>query len=305
MLSRRGFTLVELLVVIAIIGILIALLLPAVQAAREAARRVQCANNLKQIGLAILTYRDANNALPPSISYLAEGPTPADVPTGKGWIISALPQLEQQAAFDAFDLSGSFNSGGGLRNPANQELIERHLPVLKCPTDPTAYELITEQWQWKGIPMATTSYKGVMGDSMMGQATAFPGATAYCNNGVYECNGLFWRTSIQWAKRDRDLPDGWSNTMMVGEDSAEYNWHAAWVFSNGDTSSTYAPLNFLPDPPDPATWWEMRGFRSLHPGGAYFAFGDGAVHFLSEGIEIATYRGLSTRNVGETVVLPN
>lgn len=303
--NRSAFTLVELLVVIAIIGVLVALLLPAVQSAREAARRMQCGNQLRQVGLAVVTYYEVNKALPGSISYVDEGPEAGQyVANGRGWIVSILPQLEQQPLYDQFDLSAPFGGASGLRARVNLPLVQTKLSVLACPSDATALELTEQQWQWKGTPIAVTSYKGVMGDSMMGQATAFPDATPYCNSGTYECSGLFWRTSMQWPHRDTDMLDGWSNTMVAGEDSTEHNWHAAWSFSNGDTSSTYAPLNFLPNPPAPETWWEMRGFRSLHPGGAYFVFGDDSVRFLSESIDIKTYRALSTRNLGEVVSIP-
>jgi prepilin-type processing-associated H-X9-DG protein len=138
---------------------------------------------------------------------------------------------------------------------------------------------------------------------MMGSASSFGGAP-YCNSGARECSGLFWRTSSQFPGRFRGITDGTSNTMMVGEDLPRYNWHTAWVYSNGDTSSTYAPLNYLPDPPKPEDWWEMRGFRSLHPGGASFCFADGSVRFIQETINMDVYRALSTRNGGETVQAP-
>ena len=300
---RSAFTLVELLVVIAIIGILIALLLPAVQAAREAARRMQCSNNLKQIGLAIHNYHAAVGVLPVGIDNNGSpkrGPDPADQENGKGWIVAILPQLEQEPLFKRFNFNGAFNQGGGMKDPVNRELAQTNLNALKCPSDPDSMKLITEQWQWKDIEVAITNYKGVMGDGMMGHVNSF-GGTPYCNDGAYECNGLFWRTSYQWPIRIGHITDGTSNTMMVGEDLPRYNWHSAWVYSNGDTSSTYAPLNYMPKPPDPATWWEMRGFRSFHAGGAHFCFADGSVRFLNETIQIDVYRALSTRNGGEVI----
>ena len=124
--SRIAFTLVELLVVIAIIGILVALLLPAVQAAREAARRTSCANNLKQLAVAVHVYHDGNKTFPISISPWSEGPNPIKNLSGKGWIISVLPQLEEPALFDAFKpgFDGPFEFGRGINIPALSELVQ-------------------------------------------------------------------------------------------------------------------------------------------------------------------------------------
>lgn len=303
--NRRGFTLVELLVVIAIIGILVALLLPAVQAAREAARRLQCTSRLKQIGLAIHNYHSTFKLFPISICYQTPGlgPNPSPQRNGKGWIVSILPQLEQESLFSQFVFTGDFSAGSGMRDPANCELLKVNLTALKCPSDPDSLELITTQWQLNGIEVAITNYKGVMGDCMMWSVSTF-GGTPYCNWATIPCNGLFWRNSYQWPRSFHHVLDGTSNTMMVGEDLPRYNWHTAWCYSNGDTGSTYAPLNYMPEPPDPATWWEMRGFRSYHPGGANFCFADGSVHFVSESIDRDTYRALSTRAGGEVVTLP-
>ena len=135
---------------------------------------------------------------------------------------------------------------------------------------------------------------------MMGTVSSF-GGTPYCNDAENDCNGLFWRNSYQYPGRFETMREGASNTMMIGEDVPEFNWHAMWSYSNGDSSSTYAPLNYMPDPPDPVTWWEMRGFRSRHPGGASFCFADGSVHFISETIALDIYRGLSTRNGREVI----
>ena len=144
LLGRRydpphGFTLIELLVAMAIIGLLIALILPAVQSAREAARRVQCKNHLKQLGLAVHGYHDLFQLLPISISPYADGPHPPPQRNGKGWIVGILPHLEQQTLFDklAVGFAGDFFSGTGLKKPACRDAIKFSLSVLQCPSDPS------------------------------------------------------------------------------------------------------------------------------------------------------------------------
>ncbi len=302
--GKQGFTLVELLVVIAIIAMLVTLLLPAVQAAREAARRAQCSNNLRQLGLAVLNHESTHAYFPSGTAYgRPRGDRLGTRPyNGKGWIIDTLPFLEEQALYDGFQthLDGEFGSGQGLKHRALRPLVQTQLSVLQCPSDGSSQRLLREQFQWKNIPVATSNYKGVMGDNMMARVSSF-GGNPFCNAGAIECTGIIWRTSWLWPRKMKDIVDGSSKTMLVGEDSPEYNWHSMWAFSNGDSSSTYAPLNYKPFPPDPRAWWDMRGFRSLHPGGAYFCFIDGSVRFLDESINHRTYRALSTI-YGEEVV---
>ncbi|MCG8450430.1 MAG: DUF1559 domain-containing protein [Pirellulales bacterium] len=197
--DKHGFTLVELLVVIAIIGVLVALLLPAVQAARDAARRISCTNKVKQLGLAVLNHHDVQGHFPISMGFAGEGP-------GAGWILNTLPQLEQLPLYEQFKLGGAFegrmldtggehkgslgflcdatqnsgNAGVGLHSSANNvnvpNLMRTQLEVLQCPSDPSVAELSTEQWQWRddegSCPMALTSYKGVLGDTQLGGENA-------------------------------------------------------------------------------------------------------------------------------------
>src|SRR5688572_7278344 len=127
--KRKGFTLVELLVVIAIIGVLVALLLPAVQAARESARRMSCSNNLKQFGIAIHNYHDTFTLLPMSIGPWSQGASPTPQRNGKGWIVSILPQLEQSALFAEFEpgFNGDMFSGGGIMNPVCRNAMKTKL----------------------------------------------------------------------------------------------------------------------------------------------------------------------------------
>ena len=301
--SVRGFTVIELLVVIAIVGILAALLLPAVQAARGASRRLHCSNNLKQLGLAIHSYHGVAQQLPISISYGREGPNPAPEVSGKGWVISILPHLEEQALYDQFKpgLEGNFWSGGGIRNPICRDALQTELSVLKCPADPSAEGANTLHRQLLDIPAAKTSYKGVMGDSQMGNwSSIFPGTTPDCHNTV-GCNGLFYRNNYQEPISFKEITDGLGKTWMIGEDVYEHNWNTAAFFANGDYGSCHAPLNFFPDPPTPLFWPNVYSFRSRHVGGAHFALADQSVRFVSESIDHALYRAMSTRAGGELV----
>lgn len=208
---KHGFTLVELLVVIAIIGVLVALLLPAVQAAREAARRISCSNKVKQLGLAALNHHDVQKHFPVSYGMAGEG-------SGAGWILSTLPQMEQQPLYDQFKLGGAFEgrmfdtggsqsnylgslcdaasnsgqAGYGLHSSANgvnvPTLMRTQLEVLQCPADVSASELSTKQFQWDdgkdSCPLALTSYKGVLGDTRLGGN--FTNEDSSIPSGVYE-----------------------------------------------------------------------------------------------------------------------
>ena len=296
--GHRGFTLVELLVVITIIGILIALLLPAVQAAREAARRMQCSNNLKQLGLAIHNYHAASQVLPSGVAY--------DNDTGKGWVVSILPHLEQQALYDQFKpgMSGTFWADQGIRRAECRDAVKTQLPAVQCPSDPSVQKNSTEQWQWVDIEVALTSYKGVLGDTRMGgSASVHPGSEPDCHR-TTNCSGLFWRYSYLKPIRIEDIKDGTSNTLMIGHSRPRYFPCSAAFFSNGDYASTYAPINFVPEPFSRNEWWNWWGFSSDHPGGALFCLADGSVRFVSESLDYAMYRALSTRAGGEPVQLP-
>lgn len=308
---RRAFTLVELLVVIAIIGILVALLLPAVQSAREAARRMQCGNNLKQLALATHNYQTTySGAMPISISYGSEGSMPTARPSGKGWIVSILPQMEQQALYDifaqyaftsAFSVSGG---GGGIGVTACRDAMKTPVPALKCPTDPSSRAPFTKQFQWDPIPVTATNYKGCLGDGKMGGSSSIhPSPTPDCHS-TNNCAGLFYRNNYQDGITIDSIKDGTTNTFMIGEDVPAHNYHSAAFYSNGDYASCHAPLNYMPNPPTPGSWWNVISFRSLHPGGANFALCDGSVRMINQDINYDLYRALSTKNRGEVVTVP-
>ena len=303
---RSGFTLVELLVVISIIGVLVGLLLPAVQMAREAARRMKCSNNIKQLGLAVHNYHDTYRVLPISVGPWQQGPRFARERNGKGWIVSILPQLEQSALYAAFEphFKGDFFSGGGLNSSAAHQVMQTKMPVLLCPSDGSSSELITKQFQLTGIPVAATNYKGVLGDNRIGDVTfsIHDGTLPRCLE-VGGCNGLFFRVTYQEPKRFASITDGLSNTLLIGEDVVRHNASSAAYYANGDYCACHGPINYKPIPPTPLDWGNVYTFRSNHPGGAQFAFADGSIRFVSDSTDHLIFRKVCTRSGGEVVTL--
>lgn len=298
-MCRRGdgFTLVELLVVIAIIGILIAMLLPAVQAAREAARRMSCGNHLKQIGVAFHNYLDNHGVFPPSDTSPFQSNEFLGDPTRRHihcWRSLILPFLEQQDLHDAMDFEVS------PLHANNLPIAGRMPPVYRCPSY-TGPEFTKHQDYTRYSPTcAIANYVG-MGASDVGHIyAATPG---------YEPDGAVFP---QARIRPRDVTDGLTNTVFATETREEE--HMVWV--DGRTSSVVASpydrsnppsyrrpelgLNYTPffDYTNPRVNW---GPSSLHPGGAMHMMGDGSVHFLTNEIAAALYLSLSTRAGGEAI----
>jgi prepilin-type N-terminal cleavage/methylation domain-containing protein/prepilin-type processing-associated H-X9-DG protein len=345
-LVRVGFTLVELLVVIAIIGILVALLLPAIQAAREAARRMSCSNNLHNIGLACLNFNDTkknfptnNNQWDENWEWQNQGGTwkqvsitdPPGLPghNGKGWIVDILPQLEEQGAFDQIktnyvgDYACRPGNGRGMGALAIRTIIATQYPWLSCPSDTSAAPS-SKQYYWGTsgeVLTATTSYKGVVGDSVVCKLDSSPGdpnctSTPWpdlgshpdCQNNV-SCNGLIFRNSALRPVSLRKVTDGTSNTFLVGEAVVSQDFQSSAFFADGSWASCGIPINFFlvgvtDDELKFDRWNEVRGFKSLHPGGAQFVMADGSVHFINDSIDHTIYRGMGTRDGGETVSVP-
>lgn len=298
---HKGFTLVELLVVIAIIGILIALLLPAVQAAREAARRSQCNNNLKQIGLALQNYHDSHKSFPPgwvrsrlnASTYQGVANNGNDYPHW-GWQALILPYMEQQALFDLLNVGNltMMDVVSPLGTAQQIAAIQTPISNLRCPSD-TGPETNPENYrQWNGNDAeqaATSNYVGA--NSSWG---IINGA------GNNDRAGLFVQDR---AFKFRDITDGSSNTIAVGErrwkfkrpSGSNYTAGAAIVFGiprrndpsgairlGGQVGCARAKLNFNSDT-NPGR--SRFGFSSVHPGGAIFVFADGSCHFVSETVD--------------------
>ncbi len=320
--NRPAFTLVELLVVIAIIRILIALLLPAVQAAREAARRMQCGNNLKQIALAALTYESQSGVFPVNFPQdRCPGDHPNMATNGASWMIGILPFLEHGNLVEMMDLSGTAASGHGILNAQNQSVVGKLVPAYLCPSDllgPDSPDVVrTDAWRYPSqhsVPLATMNYAGVIGPHVpLGGSTPCTfGGLPYCNNlcdpgsaGILECTGTFWRHSYLQPVTLNSFEDGTSNTIIGGEIVPEYDHFRVWALSNGSIAFTSIPINYV-DRDAIGDWLALdnTGFHSRHPGGAFFAWADGHVSFLDDAIDMAVYHGVSTRFGGETVSPP-
>ncbi len=310
----HGFTLIELLVVIAIIAILIALLLPAVQQAREAARRTQCRNNLKQIGLALHNYHDVHLVFPPGYIASQVGETdPASAETGTGfaWGVMILPQLEQTALFDHFDLNEA------ATDAHNIEHAQTGLTAFRCPSDP-APNLFTVSDGSVDYEVPSANYVGVYG---YGDVTMRPGRP--------DPAGILYRNS---STRLRDVTDGASNTMLAGERmhahrfvpsmpevAANSTWYASLpnIFRPaGMTMPDVGPASLvlghvgqtmpsgatMHHPPNTTNM--IANFSSAHTGGMHFLMADGSVHFLSENVDYNTFRWLGQRADGEVLSFP-
>ncbi len=301
---KAGFTLIELLVVIAIIAILIALLLPAVQQAREAARRAQCNNNLKQMGLAIHNYHDNNGVLPPGGQNWILG----NYNNGIGWGVAILPFMDQAPLYK------KYNPNLLNYHPTNQPLLATSLPAMTCPSDLDTNQLV----QLLGLdglrytsPVAPGSYKGVAGKYtlVLGLFWDFPNhLTLYPTDLLPGLRGPLHGQS-GWIGQERmaNIRDGTSNSFLVGEYSTrsvpreKAFWAVSWTYYALAHVGLYDGVRGVPDfntcvaalPVGFANRCR-RAFASQHPGGMNFLFCDGRVRFINRNIDAELYMGLGT-----------
>jgi prepilin-type N-terminal cleavage/methylation domain-containing protein len=315
--STSGFTLVELLVVIAIIGILVGLLLPAVQAAREAARRIQCANNLKQMGLALHNYEAAYRTFPPGFISNVTGPWPGGgnnpVPEiGPGWSFFSLmlPQMEQTPLYNTIQFS--FPISASVNRVARSTKVSGY----QCPSD-SWDELVTVWPTTIGLrDLAHSSYVGCLGG---GNPANAPGYTAMYEEQPF--NGMFHRNI---GVKHAHITDGTSHTIGLGERASMFTpngWAgviptAQTVFSpriaqgRGQTvgqtarpAITMATVHIRTGGPNAPTG-SPGGFWSPHIGGCLFLLMDGSTHTIMTNVDMQVYRAMAGRNDGEQVTLP-
>jgi prepilin-type N-terminal cleavage/methylation domain-containing protein/prepilin-type processing-associated H-X9-DG protein len=295
-LRQRGFTLVELLVVIAIIGILIGLLLPAIQAAREAARRSQCCNNLKQIGLGIITYEDALKRYPPGrqmcdgITYGICANDPNDKRYGSSGFFMILPYMDMMSAYK------TTNPKVGLWNfvvpmtPAQKNAVIQRPPFIVCPSDLSKPML---EWSDSQGPVmaATGSYALSMGTLGVPNMSS---AYKVDNTGMFMYKKVIYR---------KEVIDGLTHTFLCGEIYAVDTPGDECVWTDGSRLLTLRiTTNPLNTRPLQGLAWVPYGtpnngaFGSRHKGGANFVYGDGHVSFIIDNIALAAYQAMSTRD---------
>ncbi len=296
----RGFTLIELLVVIAIIAILIALLLPAVQQAREAARRTQCKNNMKQLGLALHNYHDVHTAFPSgwiAVDPVTRQQTAHDGLNGAGWGTMILPYLDQSQLYNRF------NANLAIHDPVNVPFINNVLPAWQCPSDPKPDRWEIEEEGSPGTILAelpTANYIGVFGTEALDGCENAPGTAPVAGNGQCRGDGIFYHNS---RVRMRDITDGTTNTFIVGErrTNTQRGWFSTWPGMVAEGEEAFQRILGSADhvPNDPVA--HLDDFSSPHEGGAQFVLGDGSCRFISENIDHGLYQSLATIQGGEVV----
>ncbi len=298
-MKRNGFTLVELLVVIAIIGILIGMLLPAVQAVREAARRVKCQNNIRQIVIGLQNYHSAHEHFPPGWSMKASQEEP-----GWGWMAWSLPYVEQNNIFDQIDWNTN------IRDPKHDAVRTLVLDVMFCPSSQFA---MYPTFNLEGADETDTSYPeeialaqyvGSVGSivdfEQMEDGEECPDGGFLGTDGSY-LDGVFYGNSKVRIER---IKDGASNTVAIGERSG-YIFRSTWLgVLDGSRFPGWRVIGWTGEPPnnEPASEVHFHGyaqFNSAHHGLTNFGLADGSVQVIRDTVDPVVFAGMGTLNGGE------
>ena len=293
-----AFTLVELLVVLAIIGVVIALALPAVIASREAARKLQCQSNLRQLALGCLTHEQREGHFPVGRFY-----GPADHESGRrapswSWMADLLPYIEEQAIYDAGGLPTKTHEASGV--------CDRSIQSFLCPS--VGYRTNKprdDRGGLSGLKVGLTNFHAVSGANWGADTSQKKTLDTDWRNkgangsydGLEQGDGMMHRSDYRKPRRLRHVLDGTSHTFIIGEVHPTINHRVSWPYANNGYSTCAIPPNLKPkdDGRHEPDWWEnIGGFRSKHPHGLHFAMADGSVHFISEEIDLVVYRGLAT-----------
>jgi prepilin-type N-terminal cleavage/methylation domain-containing protein/prepilin-type processing-associated H-X9-DG protein len=330
---RAAFTLIELLVVIAIIAVLIALLVPAVQKVREAASRMQCANNLRQLILGMHNYHDSYHHFPLSYSQWSgtgsDGIQESNVDAHStfSWRAYLLPFIEQEPLYKQLNFNVS------SRVPPNSDFAAMLIPTFICPSDPTGERVLTQ-----GGPLSVygSDFMGVPASDGNTYVAATSGTNYMLSGWVYNCadsgfpygspdgtclaqggpgfssdvgpNGDAWLTV---PRKIADITDGTSNTLAISESLTDcYNW-SSWMYGDTNTFTTSLGLNSYMDRccnfrggDYIGQWYFARGFKSMHTHGINAAFADGSVQFLHESIDRTVFQQLGTIQAGDVASVP-
>jgi prepilin-type N-terminal cleavage/methylation domain-containing protein/prepilin-type processing-associated H-X9-DG protein len=286
---RRAFTLVELLVVIAIIGILVGLLLPAVQAAREAARRIQCSNNVRQLGLATHNYESAYKRLPSG--WVSNG---LSGEPGWGWAAALLPFMEGN------NIANKVDWRIAIEEDVHNEIRETVVATFNCPSDP--YNSIFEIGKETGHDHDDSDHYGNVDEgeklfrvSKSNYVAVF--GTFELEESPYRGDGMYYGNS---KTKFRDVTDGLSNTLLTGERSGQLGgsiWHGNIPEAAESNARIVGVADHVPNSPV----GHFEDFRSYHTGGANFSRADGSVQWLPQTIDEVVYKAMATRSGGEVM----
>jgi type II secretory pathway pseudopilin PulG len=297
--SSSAFTVIELLIVVSIIGLLLQLVLPAVEMSREGSRRAKCLDNVRQMVIAVHLHHDTTTHCPAGrFRGLKDNEAGPDAASWS-WMADILPQIE---------LANLYEQGGvPAKTHRDSGIIDVTIPLFLCPSDGyRSKKDRTNRAGWNGIELGLSNYAAVSGANWGADGTREPGTfvTDWPNpgtngsaDGFDHGDGMMYRSDFRKPRRFKDVLDGLSNTFIIGETLPTSNYRVSWPYANHAYATCAIPLTaVVPDglPYDAHDHGNVAGFRSAHPGGAVFARADCSVQFIRNEIDLALYRSMAT-----------